>query len=119
MPAASPLLELFEERPWQSALFLTYALSLTFFESSLLPRLRATGCEQIAVLADVDGYEASMLERGARSLVPLERNAPPPITRERLRCLLSLLADCRVVNEKDRLVEITKRGEKLISSLLK
>jgi len=66
MTAVSPLLEIFEERPWQHALFLTYAFSLTFFESAVFPRLRAQNCERITVIADVEGYSSSTQERGAR-----------------------------------------------------
>jgi hypothetical protein len=55
--------EWFSERPWDTALFTTYALSLSFFESVILHRLREAGCRDIWVLADADGYRASLAER--------------------------------------------------------
>lgn len=50
---------------WDAALFATYALSLSFFEAVPLIGLRAKGCRSIRLLADVDGYRASMSEAGA------------------------------------------------------
>jgi hypothetical protein len=48
---------------WETALFTTFALSLTFFETILLPRLRETKCRQIHVLVDSEGYANSLIER--------------------------------------------------------
>lgn len=53
---------------WQRALFTTYALSLAFFESYLLPRLRTAHCEHVTILADVDGYRSSLMERRSQSV---------------------------------------------------
>jgi hypothetical protein len=53
---------------WQRALFTTYALSLAFFESYLLPRLRAAQCEHVTILTDVDGYRSSLMERRSQSV---------------------------------------------------
>lgn len=53
---------------WERAYFTTYALSLTFFESYLLPRLRKAGCEHVTVFVDADGYRASLMERRSRSI---------------------------------------------------
>lgn len=69
------------ERRWQRALFTTYALSLAFFESYLLPHLRRTQCAHVTVLADVDGYRSSLMERRSQSvgqeyaLVPVRSSA--------------------------------------------
>jgi hypothetical protein len=56
------------EGRWQRALFTTYALSLAFFESYLLPHLRRTQCAHVTVLADVDGYRSSLMERRSQSV---------------------------------------------------
>lgn len=70
-------LDFIASRPWERALFTTYALSLTFFETYLLPQLRKAGCEQILILADVDGYRGSLMELKSRhigqeySLIPV------------------------------------------------
>ena len=65
-------------RNWQRAYFTTYALSLTFFESYLLPQLRRAGCERVTVFVDSDGYQASLMELKSRavgreySLIPIK-----------------------------------------------
>ncbi|MBI5381908.1 MAG: hypothetical protein HZA31_08415 [Opitutae bacterium] len=57
-------LDLITQAKWESALFGTYALSLSFFESSLLKEgLIRHGCRSIDVVADVEGYSASLSER--------------------------------------------------------
>ncbi len=56
-------IELFESYPSERALFLTYALSLTFFETVLLRHLRRAECQEIWVIADADGYQMSLSER--------------------------------------------------------
>lgn len=61
----SPL-HFIENGPWKEALFTTYALSLTYFESYVLPRLREAGCEKVTLLVDIQGYRASMMELRAR-----------------------------------------------------
>ena len=48
---------------WDEAVFTTYALSLTFFESCLLPALRHARCEKATIFADVDGYRSTLMER--------------------------------------------------------
>jgi len=45
-------LELLSSRRIERALFTTFALSLTFFETYVIPRLRKAGCEEVIVLAD-------------------------------------------------------------------
>ena len=40
---------------WEKALFTSYALSLTYFETYVLPQLRKSGCEMVSVLVDKDG----------------------------------------------------------------
>ena len=49
--------------PWKHALFTTYALSLSYFESEVLRPLLRTGCDDIWLIADSEGYKASLLER--------------------------------------------------------
>ncbi len=71
-------LEFISERRWEKALFTTYALSLTFFETYLLPALRKAGCEEITILVDVDGYRSTLMEQRSRhvgqeySLIPVD-----------------------------------------------
>ena len=49
---------------WEHALFTTYALSLTFFETHILKAgLIKNGCQHVWVVADVDGYEQTLAER--------------------------------------------------------
>lgn len=50
---------------WEAALFTTYALSLSFFEAAPLIALKANGCRSTRLLADLDGYRASLTEAGA------------------------------------------------------
>lgn len=49
--------------PWKHALFTTYALSLSYFESEVLRPLLHVGCDDIWLIADAEGYRASLLER--------------------------------------------------------
>jgi hypothetical protein len=48
---------------WNQALFTTYMLSLGYFESEVLRSLLRTGCTDIQVVVDAEGYRASLLER--------------------------------------------------------
>ena len=52
-------------RKWDSVLFTTYALSISFFESYVLHHLRRKGFDEIWVVADAEGYQNSMMERRA------------------------------------------------------
>lgn len=61
--ASIPLIDLLSSKKWDQALFTTYALSLTFFETCVLRELRQQKCRQIYVIADVDGYQSSLSER--------------------------------------------------------
>jgi len=59
----SPI-EIIARGRWEDALFTTYALSLTFFETHIIKNcLVKTGCRNIWVVADVDGYQQSLAER--------------------------------------------------------
>ena len=63
MPTIS-LLKLIRDGQWQDALFTTYALSLSFFESQILkPGLARRGCRSIHILCDLDGYASCLSER--------------------------------------------------------
>jgi len=56
--------EIIANGKWEHALFTTYALSLTFFETHILKAgLIRNGCQHIWVIADVDGYEHTLAER--------------------------------------------------------
>lgn len=56
--------EIIANGKWERALFTTYALSLTFFETHILKAgLIRNGCHTIWVVADVDGYQQSLTER--------------------------------------------------------
>ena len=63
MPVLSAI-EIIASGRWENALFTTYALSLTFFETHILKNcLVRTGCRNIWVVADIDGYQQSLAER--------------------------------------------------------
>src|SRR5262245_55478464 len=62
---AESLLQVLDGQRWQKALFTTYTLSLTFFESIILRALRAAECDDTWVIVDADGYRSSLMERGA------------------------------------------------------
>lgn len=57
-----------EAAKWKAALFTTYALSLSFVESVVLHRLRRTGCREVWVVVDADGYRQSLMEGRARGV---------------------------------------------------
>src|SRR5260370_42145757 len=65
---------------WEKALFTTYSLSLTFFESIVLRALREIECREIWVVADSEGYRASLMERGSHG-VGYERHLVPIVLR--------------------------------------
>ena len=67
-PAFSQIDFITGDRSWERAYFTTYALSLTFFESYLLPHLRKAGCERVTVFVDADGYRASLMELKSRAI---------------------------------------------------
>lgn len=50
-------------RAWKHALFTTYTLSLSYFESEVLRPLLRAGCSDIWLVADAEGYRSSLLER--------------------------------------------------------
>jgi hypothetical protein len=62
---ADSLGEVLKAGRWERALFTTYSLSLTFFESIILRALREAECSEIWVVADADGYRSSLMERGS------------------------------------------------------
>lgn len=74
------ILEVIESGKWKRALFTTYALSLSFFESILLRSLRRVGCQETWVITDVQGYRDSLIERRSQGvgqefrLVPVSLN---------------------------------------------
>lgn len=56
--------ELIANGKWEQALFTTYALSLTFFETHILKAgLIRNGCQSVWVVSDVEGYQQSLTER--------------------------------------------------------
>lgn len=56
--------QIINEGTWEHALFTTYALSLSFFETQLLKEgLAKNGCRDIQIVSDVDGYAMSLSER--------------------------------------------------------
>jgi hypothetical protein len=56
------LVQLIREIKPRTALFTTYTLSLSFFESVLLPVLRQVGCHDIAILVDANEAVLSLAE---------------------------------------------------------
>ena len=57
--------EILASRRWDAALFTTYAFSISFFESVVLRALQKSGCRDVWVLTDTEGYAASLIERRA------------------------------------------------------
>lgn len=55
--------DILQMRPWKHALFTTYTLSLSYFESEILRSLLRGGCSDIWLIADAEGYRSSLLER--------------------------------------------------------
>ena len=55
--------EIISARKWKQALFTTYTLSLSYFETEILPSLISAGCTDIWLIADAEGYRSSLLER--------------------------------------------------------
>ena len=53
-------------RPWRKAVFTTYALSLSFFESVVLDGLVRGRTQETLVLADAEGVMACLSEQGAQ-----------------------------------------------------
>jgi len=60
-PSISDILQL---RSWKHALFTTYALSLSYFESEVLRPLQRAGCSDVWLIADADGYRCSLWSAG-------------------------------------------------------
>lgn len=61
--AARSIAEFLKAARWKHALFTTYALSLSYFESEVLRILLQQGCDDIWLVCDAQGYRASLLER--------------------------------------------------------
>lgn len=62
------ILDVIESGKWNQALFTTYTLSLSFFDSLLLRALRQVGCQEIWVISDLQGYKASLIERRSHAI---------------------------------------------------
>lgn len=60
---APSVAEFLTAAPWKHALFTTYALSLSYFESEVLRLLLQQGCDDIWLVCDAQGYRSSLLER--------------------------------------------------------
>lgn len=60
------ILEIIESRRWKRALFTSFTLSLTYFESYVLPRLRKQGCRNIDIYVDALGHRDSLMEQRSR-----------------------------------------------------
>lgn len=61
--SAPSISQIVQTRPWKHALLTTYTLSLSYFESEILRALLRRGCSDIWLVADAEGYRASLLER--------------------------------------------------------
>ena len=59
------LVDLIKSTKPRAALFTTYTLSLSFFETVLLPVLRQVGCQDIAILVDANEAVTSLSETNA------------------------------------------------------
>jgi HKD family nuclease len=62
------VLDVIKGGKWNKALFTTYALSLSFFESILLRALRQIGCQEVWIISDLQGYKASLIERRSNAI---------------------------------------------------
>jgi hypothetical protein len=77
IPLVSPY-DVLRASKWHAALLTTFSLSLSFFEAVPLHALRKAGAQDIGILADVVGYQASLAEAGVSDvgrtydLVPLK-----------------------------------------------
>lgn len=60
---APGIAEFLKAERWKHALFTTYALSLSYFESEVLRPLLQQGCDDIWLVCDAQGYRSSLLER--------------------------------------------------------
>lgn len=60
---APSIVEFLKAARWKHALFTTYALSLSYFESEILRLLLQQGCDDIWLVCDAQGYRSSLLER--------------------------------------------------------
>lgn len=54
---------LIQNGKWRRALFTSFTLSLTYFESYLLPHLRKSGCEAIDIYVDAFGHRHCLAEQ--------------------------------------------------------
>lgn len=64
MNAVAPTIsQILQMRAWEHALFTTYTLSLSYFESEILRPLVRAGCSDTWLIADAEGYRSSLLER--------------------------------------------------------
>ena len=72
-------LDLAKSAPWNSVLFTTYSLSLSFFEAVVIDALIRGGARNPTILSDPEGVRAGLSELGARlvgrdyELLPVER----------------------------------------------
>lgn len=57
------IVDIVNMRTWKHALFTTYTLSLSYFESEIVRSLLRGGCSDIWLIADAEGYRSSLLER--------------------------------------------------------
>lgn len=67
--------------PWKHALFTTYALSLSYFESEVLRPLLRAGCDDIWLISDAEGYRSSLLERRSAHVGQEYRLVPAALPR--------------------------------------
>jgi len=73
-------IDLVKAAPWKSALFTTYALSLSFFEAVLMDAFVRGGGRNPLIVADTEGVHHALSELGARlvgreyELVPVHNN---------------------------------------------
>jgi hypothetical protein len=63
--AEPSIVDIVQMRGWKHALLTTYTLSLSYFESEILQSLLRSGCSDIWLVADAEGYRSSLLERRA------------------------------------------------------
>lgn len=63
MSESYSIVDILSYKNWRQVLFTTYALSLTFFESFVMRKLREQKCRDVTLIVDADGYLMSLSER--------------------------------------------------------
>ncbi|MEO9781609.1 MAG: hypothetical protein ABJH07_03005 [Sedimentitalea sp.] len=86
-------IDILAARPWDKAIFTTYALSLSFFEAVALDALVRGGAKSATILADTDGLRSALSEQGAQRVGRDYEVEPVSVSGGVFHSKLSLLLD--------------------------